>query len=173
VPVNQGIFVHDSWTRQTRAVAKAPRDFDDFLYWSFSGHVPGSNEETDGEPARWRSTAFLAVFGGVDGKLSDDTFHTAFKGRKGDIVAGGYMDPVDGIYLNKRPGKNRIRTLVETGMNGTLLDSEAVDPDTGAALPITEVGIERDGFRGNSLVINARMGSEETGWAGIYLRKVR
>jgi hypothetical protein len=34
------------------------------------------------------------------------------------------------------------------------------------------VGVERDGFRGNALVINASMGSEETGWAGTYLTTV-
>jgi hypothetical protein len=172
VPVNQGVFVHDIWTRQTRAIAKAPRDFDDFLYWNFSGHVPGSSEETDGEPARWRSAAFVAVSGRVDGKLSDETFHAAFKARTGDVVADTYVDPVDGIYLRKRPGKSQIRTLAGTGMNGTLLDLEAIDPDTGAALPITDIGIERDGFRGDSLVVNASMGSEETGWAGIYLTRV-
>ena len=63
-------------------------------------------------------------------------------------------------------------TVVETGMDGTLLDPEAVDA-TGAVLPVTEMGIERDGFRGNTLVINASMGSEETGWAGVYLARIR
>jgi hypothetical protein len=57
-------------------------------------------------------------------------------------------------------------------MDGTLLDPEAVD-DLGNGLPVTEVGIERDGFRGSSIVINASMGSEETGWAGIYLTEVQ
>jgi hypothetical protein len=31
------------------------------------------------------------------------------------------------------------------------------------------MGIERDGFRGNSLAVNVSMGTEEAGWAGIYL----
>ena len=35
------------------------------------------------------------------------------------------------------------------------------------------MGIERDGFRGSTLVINASMGSEETGWAGVYLTTVQ
>ena len=61
--------------------------------------------------------------------------------------------------------------MVETGMDGTILDPEAVD-DLGTALPVTEMGIERDGFRGSTLAINASMGSEETGWAGIYLTEV-
>jgi hypothetical protein len=54
-------------------------------------------------------------------------------------------------------------------MDGTLFDAEAVDPDTNTILPVTEMGLERDGFRGNSLAVNVSMGSEEAGWAGIYL----
>lgn len=57
-------------------------------------------------------------------------------------------------------------------MDGTILDPEAVVAETGAALPVTEMGIERDGFRGSSLVINASMGTEEASWAGIYLTVV-
>ena len=173
VPVHQGVFVHDIQTTQTRAVAKTPTDYDDFLYWNFSGHVPGSSEGDDGEPARWRSAAFVAVSGMVDGRLSDTTFHAAFKARTGDVVAGAYVDPVDGIYLGRGPGQIQISALVETGMDGTLLDPEAIDADTGAPLAVTEMGIERDSFRGHSIVVNASMGSEETGWAGIYLTEVR
>lgn len=169
IPLHQGIFVHDIQTQQTRAVAKTPADFDDFLYWNFSGHVPGSSEGDDGEPARWRSSAFVAVSGLVNGPPADAIFHAAFKARTGDLEAGAYVAPRDGIYLRKGPGQSAILTLVETGMAGTLLDPEATDATTGAALPVTEIGIERDGFRGNSIVVNASMGSEETGWAGIYL----
>jgi len=63
-------------------------------------------------------------------------------------------------------------TVVQTGMDGTLIDPEAVD-DLGDSLPVTEMGLERDGFRGNTLVVNVTMGSEETGWAGVYLTRVR
>lgn len=174
VPVHQGIFVHDIRTKQTRVIAKTPKDFDDFMFWNFSGRVPGSGEAgDDGELARWRSAEFVAVSGLVDGGLSDATFHVAFKARTGAVVAGAYTNPVDGIYLTKGPGQSQILTLVQTGMAGTLLDPEAIDWETGAVLPVTEMGIERDGFRGNALVINASMGSEETGWAGIYLTRVR
>jgi hypothetical protein len=34
------------------------------------------------------------------------------------------------------------------------------------------MGIERDGFRGDSLAINVSMGTEEAGWAGIYLTEI-
>jgi hypothetical protein len=173
VPVHQGVFVYDIRTREVRTVAKAPGDFDDFLFWNFSGRVPGMTEggDDDGEPARWRSSAFVAVSGMVNGRLRDAGFHAAFKARAGAVVSGAYVDPVDGIYLGRGLGRARILTLVETGMDGTMLDPEAVD-DLGNGLPVTAVGIERDGFRGGALVINASMGSEETGWAGIYLTDV-
>lgn len=169
VPLHQGIFVHDVRTGRTHEVTKTTGYFDDFLYWNFSGHVPGSDEEGDGEPARWRASAFVAVSGTVDGRLTDPQFHVAFKGRKGEMSAGNYLNPVDGIYLAKGPGNLRIDPLIESGMDGTLFDPKAVDIVTDAALPVTEMGIERDGFRANSIVINAGMGEEETGWSGIYM----
>jgi hypothetical protein len=172
VPVQQGVFVVDIETRDIHSIAKAPADYDNFLYWNFSGHVPGSAEEEDGEPARWRSAAFVAVSGAVHGQLGNPTFTTAFEARTGVVQDGAYVDPVDGIYLKRQPGQSPILTVAETGMDGTRLDARALDADTGAPLPITELGIERDGFRGNYLVINARMGAEETGWAGIYLTDV-
>ena len=57
-------------------------------------------------------------------------------------------------------------------MDGTLIDPEAVDPLTATVLPVTAMGLERDGFRGNSLAVNVSMGTEEAGWAGIYLTTV-
>ncbi len=38
-----------------------------------------------------------------------------------------------------RVAQTQILTLVERGMAGTLLDPEALDPDTGAVLPVTEI----------------------------------
>jgi len=151
VPLNQGIFVHDIETGKTRTVATAPGDFDDFLYWNFSGRVPGAGEGgeddgDDGEQARWRSSAFVAVSGMVDGRLADAQYHAAFKARTGTVAQGAYVDPVDGIYLRKGPGNTRLATVITSGMDGTLLDPEAVDADSGAALPVTAMGIERDGF---------------------------
>jgi hypothetical protein len=182
VPVHQGIFVVDTWLpaanpSRIRVVAKAPADFDDFVYWNFSGLVPGTGEsDEDGEPARWRSASFVAVSGLVDGSLTDATFHAAFKARTGDVGGGAYVDPVDGIYLNNGPGRGKIVAVVETGMEGTLIDPEAVylDEETGETmvLPVTEMGIERDGFRGSTLAINVSMGTEEAGWAGVYLTVV-
>ncbi|MGR8981838.1 MAG: hypothetical protein ACU84H_17345 [Gammaproteobacteria bacterium] len=181
VPPHQGIFVHDIRSHATVPVAKAPTDFDDFVYWNFSGRVPGTGEgdDEDGEPARWRSSAFAAVSGLVYDGLNDSTFHIAFKARTGAIVEGSYVDPVDGIYLRGGPGVSPIQTLVSTGMDGNLIDPEAVfDDDENSetppvSLPVTEMGIERDGFRGNRLAVNVSMGTEEIGWAGIYLTRIR
>jgi len=74
-------------------------------------------------------------------------------------------------------------TLVATGMDGTLFDPAAIyyasydqngegigDP---IHLLVTSMGIERDGFRGNALVINIGMVTEAYGWSGIYLTQVQ
>jgi hypothetical protein len=172
VPVNQGIFVKDTATGTISPVAKAPGDFSDFVYWNFSGAVPSTGEAETDEPARWRSAEFVAVSGLVDGSLKGATFHAAFKARTGQVVDGAYVNPIDGIYLRRGPGRSPVATVVQTGMPGTLIDSAAVDPDTGVPLPITDEGLEREGFRGNTLVLNVSMGTEEAGWAGIYLTTV-
>ncbi len=169
VPLHQGIFVYDTVARFTYTVAKAPNTFDDFVYWNFSGFVPGTGGSTeDGEPARWRSASFVAVSGMVDGTLTDGKFHTAFKARNGELVNGTYVNPVDGIYLRKGPAKARIAIVAQTAMDGTLIDPSAVDPLTQEHLPVTAMGIERDGFRGKSLAITVSMATEAAGWAGIY-----
>jgi hypothetical protein len=185
VPINQGIFVYDTVSRTTAVVAKSPSKFSDFVYWNFSGRVPGVGEggedDDTGEPARWRSATFLAVSGLADkssASLGDATFHVAFKARTGKVKDGAYVAPVDGIYLRKGPGKAPIAAVVETGMDGSLIDPQAVvdddeDPATPPVpLPVTKMGIERDGFRGDAFAITVSMGSEEAGWAGIYLTTV-
>jgi hypothetical protein len=175
VPVNQGIFIHDTRTGDTYRVAAATDDFDDFVYWVYSGRVPGTGEgggeegdggEDDGEPARWRSSAFVAVSG------RGAAVWAAFKARTGDIspLDNTYESPVDGIYLARQPGASRLETLVDTTMAG-----QAIDPEAPAASVITGVGLERDSFRGQWLVINASMeeegGEEDAGMAGIYITR--
>jgi hypothetical protein len=179
VPVNQGLFVHDINTDKTWTVAKTGKDFNDFLYWNFSGMTPckgsghhskaGAEEgaEDDGEPARWRSSAFITVAG----KSAD--FNAAFKARTGELDDYDvYTNPVDGIYL-KRGGpsiKQAMVTVLDTTMEGQILDPDA------DGWTIMELGIEREGLRGEWLTINAKMGieggTEEEGLAGIYLTKV-
>lgn len=180
IPVKQGIFIHDTKTGKTQMVARTGDVYDDFVYWVYSGKVPGTgeghsaeSEEDDGEPARWRSSAFIAV------SSSGSFSRTAFKARMGELDSNNaYLNPIDGIYLGKKPGNSPIMTVLDTTMPGTVLDTCAVNveenlcnnPDADP-LPITELGIERDSFRGNWLVVSAKMGTEEEGWAGIYRTK--
>ncbi len=174
VPVNQGIFVHDIDTGRTQMVAKTGASFDEFLFWNYSGKTPctggGHSEEgaeDDGEPVRWRSSAFVAVSGGQGA-----TYQTAFKARTGELVDGVHVDPVDGIYLGKGPmPRQAVETVLDTTMDGHLLD-----PAAPAGSTIVELGLEREGLRGDWLVVSAKMGieggGEDDGMAGIYLTRV-
>ena len=182
VPVNQGIFVYDTASPAAQPLRLLARTglggkFDDFVYWNYSGAPPGAGEsEGDAEPPRWRSSAFLAVATADAATV----IRVAFLARTGDIdpVINVYVDPVDGIYLATGPGQGPLTALIETGMDGTLLDPDAVwdddeDPTTpDVPLPIASLALERDAFRGDWLAITASMGVEEAGWAGIYLTKV-
>jgi hypothetical protein len=174
VPINQGIFVHDIRTDKTHLVARTGEDFDDFLFWNYSGKPPctgqGHSEEggeDDGESVRWRSSAYLAVSPG-----NGAAFRSAFKARTAESFDVTYVDPVDGIYLARGPGRARLLTVVDTTMNGRVLDPEAP-----ADSRILEVGIEREGLRGRWLAINAKMGyeggEEEDDMAGIYITTLR
>jgi hypothetical protein len=185
--VNQGIFVHDTAPLgTTRTVAKTGARFDEFLFWNYSGMVPctggGHSEEgseDDGEPARWRSSAFVAVSGQA----------TAFKAvasggqtggcgscHSGEDNKGGSAPPTPshgqpiGIYLNRQPGQD-IFTVLDTRTDG-----QALDPEAPAGSIVTELGIEREGLRGNWLAVSAKMGiaggSEEDGMAGVYITTV-
>ena len=85
-PVHQGIFIHDTVTDTTSAVATsdsldAEAQFDTFQYWTFSGKPPtdGTGGDEGGDESqelpRWRSSAFAAVSGsgvGVQGGLQGD-----------------------------------------------------------------------------------------------------
>jgi len=155
VPVRQGIFLHDTESNTTAMVAKTGEDFDDFVFWNYSGRPPcvgigGHGEEgaeDDGEPARWRSSSFVAVSGN----------NTAFKAAAGDVV---------GIYLYQ----GTIRTVLDTTMEGWVLDSEAPEGSK-----ITELGLEREGLRDQHLAINAKMssgGGHGDGMAGVYVTHV-
>jgi hypothetical protein len=174
VPVHQGIFVHDIETRTTRRVATADGQFDDFLFWNFSGKTPcvgrghaEEGSEDDGEPARWRAAAFVALAGGPGA-----TYQTVFKARTGELVGGTYQDPVDGIYLRRGPGHGQaVEVVLDTTMDGQLLDPEAP-----VGSRIMELGLEREGLRGDWLAISAKMGiaggEEADGMAGVYATRL-
>ncbi len=150
VPVDQGFFITDVNSLETRLVAETGSEYLDFVYWNFSGKVPGAEDEEDGEPARWRSTSFIA----------SDGWNAAFKGSQ--------QDGDTGLYLSYG---NELSTIAELGMDGSLLDPMAVDP-TGHGLPIASLGLERDGFRNGWLAINASMTDGENSMAGIYITSI-
>jgi hypothetical protein len=169
VPLHQGIFVHDVKTRRTHVLAKTVDMFDEFLFWSYSGRTPcvgaGESEEggdDDGEAVRWRSSAYVAT------SSKGANYRAAFKARTGDLVDGVWVEPVDGIYLHQGPGWPWPVTVVDTTMDGRTLDPEAPANST-----VTEVGLEREGLRGDWLAISATMGveggTEEEGMAGVYV----
>ena len=174
VPVNQGLFVHDTKKGTTHIVAKTGDQFDEFLFWNYSGKTPctggGHSEEggeDDGEPARWRSSAFVAVAG-----RAGASYNAVFKARTGKLVDKVWTDTVDGIYLRKGPGEGlAIETVLDTTTAGRLVDQDAPDQST-----VTELGLEREGLRGKWLAINATMGveggTEEDGMAGVYVTEL-
>jgi len=168
VPVNQGIFVHDTRTGKTLRIATTGTDFDDFLYWNYSGAPPGvGHGHGDAEPPRWRSSAFASVSRGPGA-----AFWSAFQARKGkvDPITRTYVNPIDGIYLSRQPDHKGPVALVDTTMSGAVLDPQAV------GLRITSVALEREGLRRGWLAITASMGddeNEEDSWAGIYVTRLR
>lgn len=143
VAVNQGFFITDVDTLETRLVAETGGDFTDFVYWNFSGKVPGAEDEEDGELARWRSASFIA----------SDGWNAAFKGS--GLGTTGLYHLFDG----------GLSTIAEYGMDGGLLDPDA------AGLAITSLGVERDGYRNGWLAINSSMTDGESSMAGIYVAR--
>jgi hypothetical protein len=174
VPVNQGIFVLDVASGVLYLIARTSTDngveFDDFVFWNYSGAPPGvgpedADSDPDQEPPRFRSSAFVSVSSGGGQAV-------VFKARTGELDSDNiYVDPVDGIYLKTKgsgePWSGSSRTVVETGDLGTQLDLEAVFPDdtpnvAGQSLVVDELSIERESLRGSSLVV-------AVGFTGTYL----
>jgi hypothetical protein len=164
VPANQGIFVADTRTGTITKVARTGEAFSDFLYWNFSGRPPGvggsEDESEDGEPPRWRSSAFVSVSRDVNG-----AFLAAFKARQGEIdpVENNYIDPVDGLYVGNSA---EVSSLLDTKQSG-----QALDPAAPEGSLISTLAIERESFRGTWLAVTASMlaeGTEES-LSGIYL----
>jgi hypothetical protein len=183
VPKYQGFFLRDMQSRTTIVIAKTGdivdgRKLEDFVYWNFSGRVPGKGHGGEEDPeetlelARWRSTSFGAVSGtGAPGM-------SVVKARVEDNNNG--IDDEHALLLRdvKPAQAGDLVPLLRTGDLGARVDPEAPD---GAV--ISALGIERDGFRGNWLAVNVSMlvpsaevtaaaggeeSEEETGWAGIY-----
>lgn len=164
VPVNQGFFVRDMEKRTLVPVATTGATLVDFMYWNFSGRVPGQGggdeAEDIEEPARWRTATFGAL------SWDDETGQAVVKARSGDGQDGLYSS----VVKNKRASAPL--ALLKTGQSAVTLDAAAP-----AGSLITSLGLERDGFRGKWLAITAGMlagtGTEETTWGGVYVAKMK
>lgn len=145
VPDNQGFFITDVNNLKTELVAETGSTFGDFLYWNFSGNVPGvTGGDDEGELARWRSASFIA----------STNWDAAFKAS---LTSGD-----TGLYSFSG---SAISTIAQIGMDGGILDPAA------AGLPISSLGLERDGYRNGMLAINAGMTDGVSSMAGIYVGK--
>jgi hypothetical protein len=155
VSVHQGIFQKDTLTGALKLVAQTGPEYEDFLFWNFSGNAgqDGNVVTEEEEGARWRSTAFIA----------SDGQKVVFKALEPDNAFGLYLDRDVSDLINPL-------ALLTSEMFGEVLDSAAT------GLSITALGIERDSFRNGWLVINASMegtiNGEDLGWAGVYLTQV-
>ena len=107
VPVDQGFFITDVNSLETRLVAETGSEYLDFVYWNFSGKVPGR---------RMRKMASPRVGARLHSLLPmDGTQHSRVASPDGDT----------GLYLSYG---NELSTIAELGMDGSLLDPMAVDP---------------------------------------------
>ena len=110
VPVHQGIFVIDTRNNTNTAIAKTGQyGMQDFVYWVFSGQPPGTGggDEGDGEPPRWRSSAFAAL----SGKFPYGV-RIAYKANRSGV---------DGIYMYRNKWAPFV-TVAEIGASGTAID---------------------------------------------------
>jgi hypothetical protein len=176
VPNLQGFFLRDMQSGTTTVIARTGdmvdgRKIEDFVYWNFSGRVPGKGHGGEEDPeetlerARWRSTSFGAVSG------------TGAPGMS--VVKARFEDNLDGIeneqaLLLRDVKPSQVGDLVPLLRTGDL--GAMVDPEAPADAVISALGIERDGFRGNWLAVNVSMVAEgveeeDSGWAGIYVAR--
>jgi len=167
IPVNQGIFVRDTVSGVTHLVSRTGRDdMEDYLFWVFSGRVPGvgggdGEEEDSEEPARWRSSAYAALSTG------NGPPRVAFQAQR---------DGLDGIYLRERfNAPVPLKTIAEVATT----PGQLLDPNAPADSYVSSVAMERDGFRNGQIAITASMlyidpvDPEETeSWAGLYTSQV-
>lgn len=158
IPVNQGIFVHDTTSAQTIRLARTGEDgLEDLLFWVFSGAPPGTGgADGDREPARWRSSAFAAL--------------SAPTGRALQVAFKAQRSGTDGIYA-REANQPSLVTIAEVATT----PGRVLDPLAPAGSMVSAVGIEREGFRNGNLVLTASMlyvdplDPEITvSWGGIY-----
>ena len=128
-----GHVIYDIYADHAYMVSHTNGDFNDFMFWVYSGRPPNVGNRTEEEPGeeeppRWRSAAFVAASDGL----------VAFKARTGELDDNGvYINPIDGIYIRNAVAGTPIEALaVETGM----LSGSTRPVDPRRALPIVGVG---------------------------------
>jgi len=163
VPVNQGIFLHDTVSRRTLMVARSGvgEGFQDFLYWVYSGRpdvLPpgeGGPNDSDGEPPRWRSSSFAAV---------DGSRGVLFKGSRSPIT--GVTVPSSGLY-GAGYVNGAVTQVVPAIEVGDLVAK--LDPSAPADSTVLSVGIEREAVRNGWVTLTAStINPSGESWAGIY-----
>ncbi len=162
IPVHQGLFLADLSTNGLYMIAETGSLYKNFQFWSFSG-APSGSGDTGQEPARWRSSSFLAISG--DNAIFK-AVHTGPNGSDGATGLYGGFGVTDPSYILN----DSTFTLLETGMDGGLIDPSL----QGKGFQISSLGIERDGFRNGQIAINAGMTNSLTAatWGGIYVAQV-
>ncbi len=116
----------------------------------------GGSTDTTKEPPHWRAAAFLAVSGD-----SSAGFQVAYKGAASNGDSS--------IYLSQGPSTPRTIVVVKTSDVAT-----AIDPAAPVGAAVTNVALERDGFRGRWLTLSLSMLDPVTSasWAGVYATSV-
>ncbi len=160
-PINQGIFVYDTSSGKLWMAARAgaSEQFQDLLFWTYSGKAPaaGSSEAaTDAEPPRWRASAFSAVDGGRG---------VLFKGALNPVP--GASTPASGIYGSALSGSGMGPVFKVVALGDPM---SAIDPAAPAGSTVSSVGLEREALRGGwlSLTVSSLNPALES-WAGIYV----
>jgi hypothetical protein len=162
IHVNQGIFLHDTVSGKTMMVARsgAAEAFEDFLYWVYSGRPPGTGntpDDSDGEPPRWRSSAFAAV-DGTRGVLFKGSLSPGASVPGSGIYAAGY---VNGVLTDVIP-------VIEEGDPVANLDASAPAGST-----VLSVGIEREAIRNGWVTLTvSSINPDGESWAGVYATHV-
>jgi len=159
IPVDQGIFLHDTINSTTSMVSRTGQEgLEDYLFWVFSGRVPGTGDEETEEPARWRSSAYAALSTAL-GQPPRIAFQAERAGRAGIYLRDG----VDPLYP--------LKTLAEVGTT----PGQSIDPDAPIDSFVSSVAMERDGFRNGRISIALGMlyvdpidPKETESWAGLY-----
>lgn len=155
-PVHQGVFVEDTLTGALTRVASTGDGFGNFLFWAYTGHVPGvgGTDEQSQEPPAWRASSYVALSG--DGR----GFQVAFQATRSTGERGIYL-------VSPESGITTPTALVETGM-----PAAQVDPRAPGA--VSALGLERDGFRDGWLAIGVSTFDAATGasWAGVYTARL-